>query len=468
MFKCDNKCSACDKCIIKILELQLENEKLKNKLYEKLLAESSSTKKNTYPKHSSSPLFTSLLSSTEFISSSSILVSNNNSSILNSILNSCSSSGSSNIGNSSIGSNIGSSNNISSSSNTPTPIVLNNTTTVSPQIGSIIPELKLSDDDYIDQVFKSIETSRQYVLKLEEIKEYRKKLLGKIHVFKYIDLIANHNSRLQKIADIKNHDKRKTRDIISKTLTPLESRLIFFDGYTNSQIDIDDLKKFEVSVSLLNNEPNLIPFKHQEFIKHFKTYGMALMDIKDYFEKLICNPHKHFNLIYVSNPKSTLADPYTFYYLDKIDTEKNNKKNWKMICRLEDLTNDIIDSTLVFCIQMAKQIYRDVFCDNSYRRDFSSKSAILSSDFMQLFYNLLLLTHPIKFCKTLQTIVINNCGYVPNTDHDKFNLTADDKVQQKKFNSGSLPREHYHHLVQQIFEDIQTEEIDHFLSKFEF
>ena len=141
-----------------------------------------------------------------------------------------------------------------------------------------------------------------------------------------------------------------------------------------------------------------------------------------------------------------------------------------MICRLEDLTNDIIDSALVFCIQMAKQMYRDVFSDNSYRRDFAAKSVILSSDFMQLFYNLLLLTHPIKFCKTIQTMVINNCGYVPNTDNDKFNLTADDRVQQKKFTSysGSLPKDHYYHLVQQIFDDIQTEEIDHFLSKFEF
>jgi hypothetical protein len=456
MFKCDNKCSCCDKCIIKILELQLENERLKNKLYEKLFTESSSSKKtNTITKHSSSPVFTSLLSSSEFniLSATS---NSNSSSIFNSILNSCS-----------VVNNV-SNNNVPTSTTT-------SLTGLSPQIVgssiSTIPELELSEEDCIENVFKSIETSRQYVLKLDEIKEYRKKRLGKINVFKYIDLVISHNSRLQKIADIKNHDKRKTRDIISKTLTPLESRLIFFDGYTNSQIDIDDLKKFETSVSLLNNETHFIPFKHQDFIKHFKTYGMALMDIKDYFEKLICNPHKYFNLIYVSNnPKSTLADPYTFYYLDKIDTEKNNKKSWKMICRLEDLTNDIIDSALVFCIQTAKQIYRDVFCDNSYRRDFASKSVILSSDFMQLFYNLLLLTHPIKFCKTIQTIVINNCGYIPNADNDKFNLTADDKVQQKKFTSGnsSLPKDHYYHLVQQIFDDIQIEDIDHFLSKFEF
>ena len=386
MLQCD-KCSTCDKCTIKILELQLENEKLKNKI---LLSDTSVKKLQK-----NSPLLTPLISSCSIQS---------------------------------------------------------------------IPELET--EDYIDQIFKNIETSRQYIQKLDEIKEYRRKMFGKINIFKYIELIQLHNLRLQKIAEVKNHDKRKTKEIISRTLTSLESRLILFEGYTSSTIDIDDLKKFEKSIELLYPETECVPFKHQDFLKNFKTYGLAVMDIKDYFEKMTVRTNGCWNVIYLPIAKSSLDDPYSFYYLDKIDKDKD-KRHWKMICRLEDLSNDIIDSTVPFCIQLARQIYRDVFNDNSYRRDFSAKSTILNSEFLQLLHNIRAMSNPIKFCKTLQSVVIGSCTYTSN-EKDKFNLSADDKVQQKKFNVvDKHDNSVFANTIHQLFDDIQPNEIEHCLTKFE-
>jgi hypothetical protein len=81
---------------------------------------------------------------------------------------------------------------------------------------------------------------------------------------------------------------------------------------------------------------------------------------------------------------------------DKLEKIKEDKRCWKMECRLEDFSTDFADNVLPYCISLFRKIYKDVFEDNIYRPDYMTKSQILEFDCEQLVQNIILLAQPIK------------------------------------------------------------------------
>ena len=158
-----------------------------------------------------------------------------------------------------------------------------------------------------------------------------------------------------------------------------------------------------------------------------------MFELRECVERCLINKYGFQNIIYLSRPKSSIKDPYSFYTLEKI---KEDKRCWKMECRLEDFSIDFTDNVLPYCISLFRKIYKDVFEDNIYRPDYMTKSQILEFDCEQLVQNIILLAQPISLYKMFHELIISKSTFT-STESDKFNLYGDDKLQQKRFESNT-------------------------------
>lgn len=313
--------------------------------------------------------------------------------------------------------------------------------------------------DEIDELMGKIENSRVYTYNLNAIKQKRNKLLGKLNLGEYVKLIEKHTNRLTTIFKDKNKSHKDIIKNISKSMSPLDMRLIFYSGYTNSTIEVDDVQRFGMALDILTeHKKHFVPYDKFELFGNIKNYGLALFELRDCIERSIFNRYGFHNVIYA--PKSKSSDPYSFYTLEKISGEN---RCWKMECRLEDFTIDFIDHTLQFCVSLFRKIYRDVFNDNTYRSDYMGKSQVTEFDCEQLIQNIIALSRPMELCRVFQEIVVSKCTFTP-TETDKFNLYGDDRLQQKRFAKTKDSPEDSERIVKMLFDGISTEDAREILS----
>jgi hypothetical protein len=319
--------------------------------------------------------------------------------------------------------------------------------------------------DKIEELFTQITTTRSYTSSLISIQSLRKKLLGKLKLVEYIDVIYFHIKRLETIFSNKKYSNKKTVKIISKSLTPLDMRFVSYTGYSNIPIDVDEIQKFGLALDILiEHKKQFLPFDKKLLYHNINNYGLALFELQECIERCIVNRYGFHTIIYLPEVKSSKKDPYSFYSLTKVI----DKRLWKMECRLEDFVTDFIDNILPFCISLFKKIYKDVFSDNVYRKDYACKSQITEFDCEQLLQNIILLGSPMKLCKIFQTIVTSNCTLTA-TELDKFNLYADDKFQQKKFSRGECCNgDDINSIIKRLFDEITKEEIEKLVSKYSY
>ena len=309
----------------------------------------------------------------------------------------------------------------------------------------------------IEELFEQLHTSRIYKPILLNIKELRRKLLGKLNLIDYSSLVSSHTTRLEDIFSKKKYNKNKINKTINSSLTPLDARFIHYEGYTNISIDIDDVQKFGLVLEILvQHEKQFVPYDNKVFFKSIKNYGLSLFELHECAEKCLINKYGFHNIIYLDRKQNNnkKGSPYSFYSLN---TVKGHHRNWKMECRLEDFTLDFIDNVLPYCINLFRKIYKDVFTDNVYREDYMYKSQITEFDCEQLIQNIISLSKPNSLCKVFQQLIVNNCT-LDCTETDKFNFYADDKLQQKRLESSIDNEEDVASVFKQLFDGLTTED----------
>ena len=160
-------------------------------------------------------------------------------------------------------------------------------------------------------------------------------------------------------------------------------------------------------------------------------------------------------------PNSTEADPYSFYYLEKID---GDKRCWKMDCRLEDISVDMSTELLPYCIDLYKKVYRDMFRDNNYREDCEDVYSLAGNEMEQLAENIFILHNQERCRNLIRSIVKEKAELVP-TDNDKVNIRTADSTQKKRFNEYRCD---YNPLDVPclLFQDINEDDAKHFLNRF--
>jgi len=280
-----------------------------------------------------------------------------------------------------------------------------------------------------EQSFRDIEKSKVFTKILENIKNTRTKLVS-ITIDEYANMIKEHMDKLNKIFLEKGLSEKTIMKNITTSLSPLDLRIVSYPPYINTKLAMDDIARYKKHIIYsLNFSKKYVPFNYDDTFKSFYNYGTVICTLGECIERNLFNIYGYNNLVYIQIPKSTDADPFSFYHLKKIE---NKKRYWNMDCRLEDLSNKFIDNIRPYLIDVFRKIYFDIFCDNDYRPNFLAKTDQADTDIKQITQSICLLCNPKKFNKFLRNIVKTNATYKV-TSNDIKNLSADDSSQRRRF-----------------------------------
>lgn len=304
------------------------------------------------------------------------------------------------------------------------------------------------------RLFSEIEKNRNYKKFLCDIKNNRNKLLNFFSLPDYISTVKSDIIMLEKIFEKKKYDSKKIQTNILLSLTPLEQRLVYYNNYYYSQIESDDIQKFNRCLEKTRDfSQNFIPFIQNDIAIHFCNYSLCFSTIKDIAKRIFNNPYKISNLVYLKLENENLNDPYRFYSLEKIQQEK---RFWKMECRLFEISRILSEHIKNYSICLFRKIYYDIFNDNIYRDDYLDKYPITHQDCEQLLINIIYVTCPKKFCEIIQKTIIQYCAIQP-TKNDKFNFTRDDQIIKKNFYSETNISISLNETIMRIFDGISAE-----------
>jgi len=309
--------------------------------------------------------------------------------------------------------------------------------------------------EFIEEIFKEVIKNRVYKKALLKMREYRAKLLGKLNLTNYIKLVKTHINRLEEIFTKKKYDQKKIVSTITLALSPLDQRLLMYGQYYNCAIDADDIQSFRVCLEVNMEHPKrYVPFTQTELCLKLCNYSLCLFTLRETLKRIFINPFGFPNLVYLDIEKSTSEDPYSFYSLEKIDS--TGKRHWKMECRLDELSKFISEQIRIYCINLFRKIYSDIFSDNIYREDYLEKAPAAQQDCEQLLQNILILSKPKKFCNILRNVVRKYCN-IQASQIDKFNFTRDDPIVRKSFTQEEDDDKTLTEVVRRLFDDISDE-----------
>jgi len=305
-----------------------------------------------------------------------------------------------------------------------------------------------------EQDIETLKTSRKYTKVMEHIRNIRWSILGNMLLCNYIELIYKHVEIFNAIFLEKRYSQKKIHSTISSGLTAMEQRMISYEGYTQTHLDVDDIQKFENSLTLnMVFTEDYSPFIHVDFYENFLNYGSVLFPLSDNIQRYLINIYETYNIIYLPLPKSQEEDPFSFYVLESVS---KNRRKWKMDCRLEELSNGLISNLLPYLVSKFRNIYLNVFHDNDYRSDYSQKCQITECDCEQIIHTILVLSNPKEMCIKFREIVKKKCTYHP-TENDKFNLYGDDSIQRQRLESRKDDSDPVD-VIKQLFDNISSED----------
>ena len=123
----------------------------------------------------------------------------------------------------------------------------------------------------LEKLFDTIVKTRVYTVSLSSIMKLRNKLLGKLTLEEYKNLIIDHIQRLNTIFVQRSFSHKKIVSIISSSLTPLDMRLSYYEGYTNVNIEVDEVNKFGLVLEILiKHQKKFVCYDKKEFFDNIK------------------------------------------------------------------------------------------------------------------------------------------------------------------------------------------------------
>ena len=312
-----------------------------------------------------------------------------------------------------------------------------------------------SNTEYFDSLFEKLRQTRTYTKILENIRNKRLQLLKSMSLEDYISLVTNHVQRLRAIFHTKGYSDKKIHTITSKGLSSLEARLITSTAHIESHIDMDELSTL---MGVLHKKADCntmyIPYLESTLCKRFHNYGIVVFPLGKLLDNFLFNKYDFHNIIYLPLAKSSDDDPYSYYVLENIS--KDNKRNWRMDCRLDELVTSLTSNLLPYMVGMFRILYKLVFNDNEFRADYMSRCQLTDGDCEQLLINILIISKTHDFRKLLKQKIRLRATLQP-TINDKFNLYGDDPLQRKRLQD----REDADavDVLKQLFDGISTEDM---------
>jgi len=339
-----------------------------------------------------------------------------------------------------------------------------------PQPQKPVPEINENlletNREKFDEIFKTLATIRTPKKLLADYLKLKLETMKVMNIHTYIEMLLQHCKIIFDICEQKNCTKKRIQEIMSLSYSPLDLRLLSYQMKRSkfdknlpsnvglTEMKVDDINDLKESLHLSKYKGN----NKEKIISNFLNYRTAVITLKQSAEfYLVENPC----IIYlVDKKKDDIDDPYRFYYLKK---EMKNKTCWEMDCRLDNIVSLFIKNISVYLVQLFRSIYHDVFHDNLFRQDFSSKAIIFDNDCEQLLQNVCLLSNYKATSSLLKNVIITNCSHI-ETENDVFCLRSDDKLLKKELETRE--KEIDYDILENLFDDITFDEAKQLYSKY--
>ena len=312
------------------------------------------------------------------------------------------------------------------------------------KVESIYNNIKLSEEyknffnfslkDYkkkIKETLQLIGNSRNYNKNIIDIKKYRMHLLSILSDKEYRKYTMKNLEDIKKIFEQRGQDNKKIKKLVKfKVFNPIEKRLLLLDDFENTNIEIDDIDFVKKCYEIRHLGPmKFTIFNINNMCNVFNSYYLSLFNLEKLLEFHLTNIFPFPNIIYLNLEKSNIKDPYCFYYLETITDEY---RNWRMDCRLLEISTNICNDLLKYCVSIYRNIYHKIYNDNDYRNNYTEISQIFEIEGEQLIKNIFMLSNKSYITTVLQKIIIKHSTYTPTTK-DRFNLYSDDSLNKKEF-----------------------------------
>jgi hypothetical protein len=309
-------------------------------------------------------------------------------------------------------------------------------------------------ENFICEAFESLKESRNYNHILTDIRNNRNYFQSTLSPNAYIELLQEHLTKIKDIFSKKNFtDKKISTTIYPRFFSSLEYRLLLLDGYFKQTLEVDDISKFKLCQKInVKHSQTFQPFSKTDLLQYMLNYTLSFASLSELVRNFIINPYNCPNIIYLKTPND---DGYAFYTLLK--TEKN-KRHWKMDCRLENLTIDLSECVVQYCINLFRTFYKAAMDTNTYIPDYQMKCCITEYECEELFQNIIIATDFFKLNSVLKNEVKNYCSFTAEAI-DKFDLKSEDKEQVENFKKYKLTDEIIHETLHKMFDSLDDEHI---------
>ena len=324
------------------------------------------------------------------------------------------------------------------------------------------------NNDVLEQCYGqlgSAKTAKDITRVLEEMMSRRNSFRLLLSPSEYFDFLVTNTTRIKTILAKDLTGPKGITKIFSRVFSPLDQRLVCIAGTLKmaceQNISAEEIEKFKLGFRYsLKYSKIYRPFDDKSLVKNLTNYGVALMSIKEMFERCVDNPHGFKNLIYApisvnrgatGEEQPMIGSDHAFYHLEKSD---GLKRYWIMDCRLEKLSLKIKDVVGSYCIDLFKKLYKLALGHNNYIADYKSKSNLLEFDCEQLLQNIVFTINFAHFNSVLRDIVKRCCKLAISQTVDKFDSYADDEVQARIFKQYKLQSSEITNTFKLLFDNI--------------
>lgn len=314
-------------------------------------------------------------------------------------------------------------------------------------------------EDIIEKEFVSVGTAAKMNAALSAIRKWREGKLLFVSPQQYVEIVKNHVKRVLDVLTSKSIPEKKIETAMQKFLSTIEQRLINYpQTYKKFNLFPEDFQKYKLHLYMNIKHPRSFkPFESDNLQLFLSSYALAILPLRELLTMYFNNPFMYPNIVYF--PLKETNDPYSFYVLDRVDTER---RGWVMDCRLDSLCTEIQNVVQHTCLQLFKKLYYDVFNHNNYMSEYKTKSCLLEVDCDQLIKNYLLVQNLPCFNKILRQIIMEHATLTPSKE-DKINLQSDDNLVYKKYSGMRVEETEFIDSVKLLFDTISEDEAKNLL-----
>jgi hypothetical protein len=291
---------------------------------------------------------------------------------------------------------------------------------------------------------------------INEMKKIRMDIFKITPYDKYKLILDDHIKNLTAFFNsTKNYQDKRLNNHLLKSLNPIESRILSFPNYHTIPLERDEIDTLESCLEFSGNfEKEFTVFSNDYFLTKFHNFGSVVLSIKKLIKNYLFNAYGFNNYIYLLYKKSSDDDPYSFYRLVKIE---KGILHWEIDCRAEHLTNNFISDVLPYLIFVFRKIYRDIFHDNIYRKDYCKTSTVTEYECEQLLRNIFILSDQRQCCDIFRELIKEHASKNAD-DRDKFSMFGDDSIQREKFINHKINTDNILNTISTLFDNMNMED----------